>query len=130
MEALSGLLSLRLSILNDERGEGVHRCVGVLDRVRKLHLRAPLFGGHLAAHITPRALVEEPGMRVLLEVPLVRLGVGLAKARGNRGAQVPTNSVPTVSEDSSRKSALRSETQEQCKYPVITTGLEGRAPSR
>src|SRR5215204_4232878 len=86
MGPLSVLLGPRLSVLDDERGEGAHWRLRVLDRVRKLYLRAPLFGGHLAAHITPRALVEEHHVRVLLKMPVVRPGVGPAQPRGHRGA--------------------------------------------
>ena len=86
MEALSGLLRSGLSILNDERGEGAHWRLRVRDRVRKLHLRAPLVRGHLAAYVSSRALVEEPDVRVLLKMTLVGLSVRLTQARGHRGA--------------------------------------------
>ncbi len=69
MEALSKLLRPGFTVLDYKGGEGAHWGLRVLYRVRKLHLRAPLFRGHLAAHISSRALVEVADMRVLLEVP-------------------------------------------------------------
>ena len=41
----------------------MHWGVGVLDRARKLHLRAPLLGGGIAVHEATVAQVEVPSSR-------------------------------------------------------------------
>src|SRR5215213_4745770 len=48
---------------DDKGGEGMHWGVGVLDRARKLHLRAPLLGGGIAVHEATVAQVEVPSSK-------------------------------------------------------------------
>ena len=57
---------------DDKGGEGMHWGVGVLDRARKLHLRAPLLGGGIAVHEATVAQVEVPSSKTAVVLKITK----------------------------------------------------------